>query len=243
LSLQPVPIKAVLLDAFGTLLSLENPVPALRQLLLERVGVEVTREQAATALAAEVAFYRAHMQLGRDARSLAELHARCAEVLRAELPGEPRLLAAAPQALTALLLEALRFRVYPEVPDALARLGAAGLALVVVSNWDASLEQVLTRVGLRAALDGVVSSAVVGAAKPDPLPFRRGLELAGAAGHEAVHVGDSEIEDVSGALAAGVRPVLIRRGGGGGGGGGGAPPPTPPLAELPPLLGLTDPCR
>jgi putative hydrolase of the HAD superfamily len=208
----PVCVKAVLLDAFGTLITLENPVGLLRVLLRERLGVEVSDAQAAAAFAAEVAFNRAHMHLGRDAESLAELHRRCAQVLRARLPQEPLLVSASDQAITAVLVDSLRFRVYPEVPETLARLRGAGLRLVVVSNWDASLDQVLVRVGLRSALDGVISSAVVGAAKPDPLPFQRGLELAGAAAHEAVHVGDSETEDVSGALGAGITPMLLRRG-------------------------------
>jgi putative hydrolase of the HAD superfamily len=216
----------VLLDAFGTLLTLENPVSTLRELLAERLGVELTDAQAADALAVEVAFYRAHMHLGRDEASLAELHLRCGEVLRAQLPGygpaEPadpadparaHPVAVSAEAVTEVLLEALRFRVYPEVPATLVRLRDADVALVVVSNWDASLEQVLARAGLRAVLDGVISSAVVGAAKPDPLPLRRGLELAGVAAHEAVHVGDSQTEDVDGALAAGIRPVLLTRGG------------------------------
>jgi putative hydrolase of the HAD superfamily len=230
----------VLLDVFGTLLALESPIPALRALLDERLGVVVSEDQAATALAAEVAFYRAHMHLGRDGESLAELHRRCAEVLRARLPGEPRLISASDEAITAVLVDSLRFRVYPDAPETLARLRAAGLRLVVVSNWDASLEQVLGRVGLRTALDGVVSSAVVGAAKPDRIPFERGLALAGFSAGEAVHVGDSETEDVAGALAAGITPVLLRRG---------SRPPRSDrggrdaatitsLAELPPLLGL-----
>jgi HAD superfamily hydrolase (TIGR01509 family) len=62
-------------------------------------------------------------------------------------------------------------------------------------------------------VDGVVSSAEVGAAKPDPAPFARGLELAGARAEEALHVGDSLENDVAGARAAGVRAVLLDRAG------------------------------
>ena len=51
------------------------------------------------------------------------------------------------------------------------RAGArAGLRLVVVSNWDVSLHEVLARTGLTPLLDGAVTSAEVGAAKPDPAP-------------------------------------------------------------------------
>jgi len=206
-----VPVRAVLLDAFGTLLTLESPVASLREVLAEHFRADLTDAQAAAALDAEVAFYRAHMHLGRDAASLAGLHLQCGEVLRAALPQEPWLLDATPQALAAALAAALRFHVYPEVPDTLATLRAAGLKLVVVSNWDVSVAAVLAQVGLRPALDGVISSAVVGAAKPDPLPLIRGLELAGVAADQAVHVGDSVAEDVAGALAAGIQPILLQR--------------------------------
>jgi putative hydrolase of the HAD superfamily len=53
----------------------------------------------------------------------------------------------------------------------------------------------------------------VGAAKPDPAIFARGLALAGVPAADAWHVGDSLREDVEGALAAGVQPVLLARAG------------------------------
>jgi putative hydrolase of the HAD superfamily len=177
--------------------------------------VKVTEAQSSSALSAEIAYYRAHMAQGSDARRVADLRLRCAEVLRGALPGSPQLLSADPRTIVSLLLDSLRFRAYPEVPGTLARLRQAGLGLVVVSNWDATLDTVLDRVGILAALDAVVSSAVAGAAKPDPLPLRLGLELAGVGAAEAIHVGDGLDEDVAGAIAAGIRPVLVRRGPGG----------------------------
>jgi putative hydrolase of the HAD superfamily len=87
------------------------------------------------------------------------------------------------------------------------------MRLVVVSNWDWSLPEWLERAGLAELVDGVVSSALVGSAKPSPQIFRVALELAGVAPDEALHVGDSIASDVQGAHAAGVRAVLIDRGG------------------------------
>ena len=78
-----------------------------------------------------------------------------------------------------------------------------------------------------------MTSAEAGAAKPAAAVFERALEFAGAGPAEAVHVGDSFANDVEGALAAGIRPVLVARG----------PAPAPPgvavvgsLAELPSLV-------
>src|ERR1700722_18496790 len=115
--------------------------------------------------------------------------------------------------MTGILLDTLRFKVFSEVPDALERLRGAGLQLVVASNWDASLETVLDRAGLLALVDGVVSSASVGYAKPDPRLLRSALVLAGVPAGAAVHVGDGFREDVGAALGAGVRPVLLARDG------------------------------
>ncbi len=56
----------MLLDAFGTLVTLDAPAPLLRALLAERLGVQVTEAQAADALAAEVDYYRGHMHEGVD---------------------------------------------------------------------------------------------------------------------------------------------------------------------------------
>jgi putative hydrolase of the HAD superfamily len=62
-------------------------------------------------------------------------------------------------------------------------------------------------------LDGVVTSAEVGAGKPDPRIFERALQVAGVAAGEALHVGDKVDNDVNGAAAAGVRGVLVQRDG------------------------------
>jgi putative hydrolase of the HAD superfamily len=241
----PAGLGAVLLDAFGTLLTLDAPAPLLRALLAERLGVAVTEAQAEAAMGAEIAHYRAHLHEGVDLERVAALHARCAEVLRRALPADPRLQAAAPADMTAILLDALRFGVFEEVPEALARLRAAGLRLVVASNWDAGLPSVLDRVGLLTAVDGVVSSAAVGWAKPDRRLLEAALRLAGVEPGGALHVGDGFREDVGAALGAGVRPILLDRGGAAGEVEYGAQEPTLPelvvissLSELPALLGV-----
>jgi putative hydrolase of the HAD superfamily len=209
--------QALLIDGLGTLVSLAPPAPALRHELAERFGVEVSEEEAARALGAEIAFYRAHMALGRDGDAVAKLRRRCAEVLRDALPPSQRLAGLELAPVTEALLAALRFEAYPDARPALIRArqaGAGGVRIIVVSNWDVSLQEVLERVGLAPLLDGVVTSAAVGAAKPSPEIFRHALGLAGVAAGDAVHVGDTLDEDVRGAQACGIRAVLVRRDGG-----------------------------
>jgi FMN phosphatase YigB (HAD superfamily) len=99
--------------------------------------------------------------------------------------------------------------VMTRVPDAMARLQAIGLTLVVVSNSDGTVEQSLAEAGLRPYLSGVVDSALAGFEKPDPRIFTRALEIAGADAARTLHVGDLYHADVGGARAAGVHALLL----------------------------------
>lgn len=201
--------RAVLLDALGTLVELEPPVDPLRRELRERFGVEVSAAEAGAALRAEIAFYRAHHDEASDRARLADLRRRAAASLREALPPRARTLDL--EELTSALLAALRFRPFPEVPGVLRDARARGARLVVVSNWDVSLHDVLAQTGLAPLVDGVLTSAELGSAKPGAAIFARALELAGVAASEALHVGDSVEHDVAGALAAGIAPLLVVR--------------------------------
>jgi putative hydrolase of the HAD superfamily len=200
--------RAVLLDALGTLVRLLPPAPRLVAELRRR-GFVVDAAIAERAFAAEIAYYVEHHTEGRDPSSLAELRNRCAAVLHNALaiPGLPVADA------RAAMLAALRFEPYPDAAPGLRRLRARGLRLVVVSNWDVSLSDVLDGAGLAPLVDGVVSSAAAGARKPDPAIFDAALEAAGCAAGEAVHAGDSVENDVAGARGAGLRAVLVDRSG------------------------------
>lgn len=203
-------IDAVLLDGLGTLVALEPPWPRLVKRLRDAHGVELSSADAERAFRAEIAFYRTHHHEGRDPRALEDLRRRCAEVLRAQLPPHA-VEALSREQLTAAMLDSLRFSAYPDAPDALARLRARGLTLVVVSNWDISLPAVLRSVGLERMVDGAVTSAEVGHPKPAREIFTAALTLAGCAPGSAVHVGDSLDQDIRGARAAGIPAVLLRR--------------------------------
>ena len=192
--------RAVFLDALGTLVELEPPWISLRDM----VPAEVSDQQLVEALKAEMTYYKEHAHEGRDEASLAELRERCAALVSRKLGldvGVDELVAA------------IRFSAYPDAIPALSGLRDRGLRLVVVSNWDCSLPRVLDGCGLGELLDGTITSAEAGARKPDPAIFERALDLAGCEPAEAVHVGDTAEEDVVGARAAGIRPLLIGRNG------------------------------
>jgi putative hydrolase of the HAD superfamily len=190
-------LDAVTIDAFGTLVELENPVCRLRSALAER-GVERGEEAVAAALAAEVEYYIVHKSEGRDTASLADLRMRCAGVFLAGLA--PQLDAAE---FAPAFVGALVFRPLDGAVGALGRLRRAGLELACVTNWDAGVGEQLERAGLGPFLSVVVSSAETGAEKPDPRIFAEALGRLGVFPARALHVGDDEV-DRAGAAAAGL---------------------------------------
>lgn len=104
----------------------------------------------------------------------------------------------------------------PWAAAGLAAISATGVPIVIVSNADGTVAELLTATGLLQVGPGpgtevlaIVDSGAVGVAKPDPRIFEIALELAGATADRAVHVGDAYQYDVRGARAAGVHPVLV----------------------------------
>jgi HAD superfamily hydrolase (TIGR01549 family) len=189
--------EAVLFDAMGTLVALEPPWFELAS-ALELDDTERVRK----AMLIEMAYYRDHAREAVDAPSLARLRGDCAALVEGELG-----VAVSPDTL----MSAIRFRAYDDAAPALADLRERGLRLICVSNWDYALPEVLAGCGLAGLLDGVVTSAAVGAGKPDPAIFAAALELAGCEADAALHVGDSPREDIEGATAAGIWALMIDR--------------------------------
>ena len=95
------------------------------------------------------------------------------------------------------------WEVYPEVPAVLEELGRRGFRLAVISNWDERLPAVLDGLGLARHFEAIVTSGDAGVEKPDRRIFDHALGLLKVAPDRAIHVGDREIEDREGALAAG----------------------------------------
>ena len=85
--------------------------------------------------------------------------------------------------------------------------------LALISNFDhpPHVHRLLDELALRPFFDAVVVSGDAGVKKPDPAIFTPALEQTGLVADEALFVGDSPEDDVAGARAAGLRPVLIQR--------------------------------
>jgi len=106
--------------------------------------------------------------------------------------------------------EAGVWELYPEVLEVLEQLRLR-YHLSVVSNFDGRLRMILEQLGISKYFSEVIISSEVGADKPDPLIYRRAIELSGASPNEVLHVGDDPIRDWEGAAAAGLSVFKLDR--------------------------------
>jgi HAD superfamily hydrolase (TIGR01662 family) len=124
------------------------------------------------------------------------------------------------------------FELYDDVPDALAALRSAGLRIGLVSNSARDVREFAGHHGLE--VDAGISSFHHGRTKPHASIFRAVLELLGVEPGEAAMVGDTIADDIEGALALGMRAILVDREGRHED----FEPRLKSLSELPALLGL-----
>jgi putative hydrolase of the HAD superfamily len=190
-------LEAVTIDAYGTLVTLRDPVPALRAALAER-NVQRSDDDVRSAFDREVAFYLAHSHEGRDDATLAHLRRECAHVFLEAADAELD-----PGDFVTAFMASLTFVELPDARAACHALADAGLLLAVVSNWDVGLHEQLDRVGLGSLVNTVVTSAEAGAPKPAPAVFELALARLGVSAERAVHIGDA-VADAEGARAAGL---------------------------------------
>ena len=104
------------------------------------------------------------------------------------------------------------FIAFDETLGSLERLKGKGYCLGVLTNLRRDMGQLCEDLKLAPYLDFCLTSADVGAEKPDPTIFVAALEKAGVKPTEAVHVGDQPRSDLVGARGAGLHAVLLDRG-------------------------------
>ena len=103
------------------------------------------------------------------------------------------------------------WRIYDDVAAALDPLSRRGVRLAVISNWDERLRPLLRGLKLDHFFEVVIVSSELGQHKPAPEIFTHALRQLGLPGQAVLHVGDSALEDVTGAEQAGLRAVRLNR--------------------------------
>ncbi len=106
-------------------------------------------------------------------------------------------------------LHSAHFELYDDAAPTLVELSGRGLKIGLLSNSSRNLVDFVAHHGLVA--DAVLTSHAHGKTKPHESIFRAVLALLDVAPEQAAMVGDTLHEDIEGALAVGMRAVLIDR--------------------------------
>lgn len=80
---------------------------------------------------------------------------------------------------------------------------------VITNNGIQYVQECLKFHGLKAT--DIISGEMVRAYKPHRELFEKALEISECRAEEVIHIGDSIVSDVKGALAAGITPILVDR--------------------------------
>lgn len=208
-SASPLPISAVVFDAYGTLLDVHS---ALGRVMAERgaAGDAVLPAEAAKALSV---LWRdkqlAYTWLRNSMRRHADFEQVTADALDHALEAVGL---GGDGPLRAALLAAYRtLDPYPEVPDILAALRAMDLRLAVLSNGTPGmLADGLASAGIARHLDAVLSVEELGVYKPAPEVYALATRRFGVAAAEMLFL-SSNGWDVHGAAAFGCRVVHVNR--------------------------------
>jgi len=193
------PIKAVIFDAYGTLLRNDD---------LALIPRRIVADHALSARVEDV--WRAWSELYYEAtqvvpfRTLREIEAHILpRVLRQFDVGAD----AAPY-VELFFQVTTKVELYPETRGVLEALGDMRAAILSnadhehVAAWDFTLP-----------VEFVLISETVGAYKPHRRVFEHALERLGLTPHDVLHVGDSDVDDVKGAREAGLRVAWVNRDG------------------------------
>lgn len=103
------------------------------------------------------------------------------------------------------------WQLYPDVLPTLAALHDHGYMLGAISDWSIALGPIMRKLNLTGYFDCLLISATVRHAKPSPYLYEQALQRTDSIADYTLHVGDAYIQDVLGARAVGITPVLLDR--------------------------------
>ncbi len=106
--------------------------------------------------------------------------------------------------------EAGVWELYPEVLEVLRELEPR-YKLAVVSNFDGRLRVIFEHLAVSKFFQHIFLSSELGADKPDPMIYRRALEVSGFQPNEVLHAGDDPQRDWVGAADAGLEVFELQR--------------------------------
>ena len=206
-SVAPPPLRAVLVDAVGTVMHLREPVGVTYARLAGTGDPAALQDAFARALRERPPMVFPGLDAARVRAAEREWWQELVESVFATAG------TALPAGAFARLWEhyagAGAWKTAPGAQALLRGLRQRGLRTGMVSNFDHRLPAVLAALCLAPLLDVVVLPADAGAAKPDARIFHTALARLGVAPGAALYVGDDADDDIAGASAAGLRAVDV----------------------------------
>ncbi len=209
-------IKAIFFDFYNTLVRFWPPLAQIQQASCQEFGFSLEEDRLSFGYSvADIYFNRENelkpLALRSDEDRLA-FFSRYEQILL-ENAGLPVTLDLARQIWQVAIGVPKDFVAFEDTLASLQLLKKQGYRLGVISNLRRDMDQLCGDLGLAPYLDFCLTSAEVGAEKPDPAIFVAALERAGVKPSEAVHVGDQPRSDLVGARGAGLHAILLDRGG------------------------------
>lgn len=214
---QPQAIRTVFFDAGFTLVRPYPSILEICQQVCQNLSLHITVEQLRGQAEAAKDFFLRQSRINRhtwsDEQAIAEFWTGYYMTLLRPLIAEhdeTRLYQLA-RAINEEFEKHTRWEVYPDVYKTLERLRANNYSLGIISDWGIALGPILREHHLTQYFDCVLISAVTRHAKPSPMLYELALQRANAIPDYSIHIGDSYIQDVLGARAVGITPVLLDR--------------------------------
>jgi putative hydrolase of the HAD superfamily len=209
-------IKAIFFDWFNTLAHYQPPREELESQALKELGFAVSPKVLSTGVyLGDKYLYEENARIPIRQRSREEqnkLYTRFHRIILKEAG-----ITADDDIVSRLLFRMLElnnkmtFVLFDDVSTTLKTLKEKKLKLGLLTNLQTEVDSMCRNLGIADYLDFTVTSAEVGADKPQPPIFLKALELARVQAGEAIHVGDQYQNDVLGARGVGISPILLDR--------------------------------
>ncbi|MDD5288852.1 MAG: HAD family hydrolase [Dehalococcoidales bacterium] len=209
-------IKAVFFDWFNTLACYYPPREELESQALKELGFDVSPKAISPGLyLADKNFYEENARLPireRNKEAQMKVYTGFQWIILKEAgiaPTDDLVLKLMTRMLQ--LNASMKFVLFDDVRTTLKAIKQKNLKVGLLTNLQSEVNSMCRELGIADYLDFTVTSAEVGADKPQPPIFLKALELAQAKASEAMHIGDQYQNDVQGARAVGIQPVLLDR--------------------------------
>jgi putative hydrolase of the HAD superfamily len=210
--------KAIFFDWFNTLAQYDPPREETERLVLHELGYDAPLEDVrAGVFAADRGWFEENTKSPIRKRSIAEqakMYMQYQQIVLDKVgidtSRESQILMKLVKRMQGLSSQ-MHFVLYEDVLPAMRKLKEKKLVMGILTNLDRDMIPLCRELGLDPFIDFIVTTAEVGADKPNAPIFLEALKRASVQPSEAVHIGDQYQVDVIGARGVGISPLLIDR--------------------------------